>query len=99
MAPFSCAHSDCESLDSRHAGGVDAQRQFEVGRGHGGEILGDGLLGIGIVVAAELGVDGGDLIARNAAASAKQHVLLGVGRAGKSGGRFLAAREDSSVPR
>jgi hypothetical protein len=68
------------------AGGLGLESHVKIGGGNGGEILGDILLRIGIVPAAQLGVDGGGLIRGHAGAAAKCHVLLSMGRPGKPGG-------------
>ncbi len=78
-------------IDAAQAGGLRLQGHIQVGGGNGGEVLGDILLGVGIVPAAQLGVDGGGLIGGHAGAAAKGHVFFGVGRAGKAGRGFVSA--------
>ena len=78
-------------VDAVHAGGLRLQGDVEVGGGHGGKVLRDVLLRIGVVLAAKLGIDGGGLVGRHAGAAAKRHVLLGVGHAGETIGRLIAA--------
>ena len=51
----------------------------------------DGMLRVGVVIAAERGGNGGELIGGQTRAAAKHHVLGGVRRAGKFGGRFVGA--------
>ena len=46
---------------------------------------------VGVVIAAERGGNGGELIGGQTGAAAKHHVLGRVRRAGKSGGRFVRA--------
>ena len=76
-----------------HAGRVHSQRDFQVLRRHGDEILGDVLLRIGIGGAAQLRIDGGDLIPGQARAPAERHVLLRMRRSGEARGRFVAANQ------
>ena len=78
-------------IDAAQAGGLRLQGHVQVGGGNGGEVLGDILLGVGIVPAAQLGVDGGGLIRGHAGAAAKGHVFLGVGRAWEAGRRLISA--------
>ncbi len=67
------------------------ESNIKIRGGYGGEILGDVLLRIGIIPAAELGIDGGGLVGGHARAAAKCHVLLGMGGAREAGGRLIAA--------
>ena len=67
------------------------ERNVQVRGGNGGEVLGDVLLRVGIVPAAQLGVDGGGLIRGHAGAAAKGHVFFGVGRSREAGRRLIPA--------
>jgi hypothetical protein len=67
------------------------QGDVEIGRGYGGEVLGDVLLRVRVVAAAELRVDRRGLIGGHAGAAAKGHVLFCVRRAGEAGRGFVAA--------
>ena len=91
MAPRSSAHCSVGVLDILHARGIHAQGDLQILGRHGDEILGYILLRIGVLVAAQLRINGGDLVGAQARAAAERHVLLGVGHAGKTGGRFVAA--------
>ena len=77
-----------------HAGkavSLGLQSDVEVGRRDRGEVLRDDLLGVGIVVAAQLRVDRGGLVGGHAGASAERHVLFSVGHAGEPVRRLVAA--------
>ena len=74
-----------------HPCGLDAQRDFQIFGGRGEKILRDGLLRVGVVVAAERGGNRGELVGAQTGAAAKHHVLGGVRGAGKTGGRFIGA--------
>ena len=74
-----------------HPRGFDAQGDFQIFRRRGEKILRDGLLRVGVVIAAERGGNGGKLVGGQTRAAAKHHVFGGVRRAGKSGGRFVGA--------
>ena len=76
-----------------HACRIHPQRHFEILRGYRDEVLRDGLLRIGVDRAAELRIDGGDLIGAQPRASAKRHMLLRVSHSGETGRRIMAARE------
>ena len=91
MAPRSCAHSGCESSIPRRQAACASQRHVQIGCGHGGEVLRDVLLRVGVVLAAQLRVDGGGLIGGHARAAAESHVLLRMRHAGKSRRRLVAA--------
>ncbi len=78
-------------INAAHAGGLGLEGDVEIGGGQRGVVLGDVLLGIRIVVAAQLRVDGSGLIGGHAAASAEGHVLLGVRHSGETVRRFIAA--------
>ena len=74
-----------------HPSGFDAQGHVQIFRGRGEEILRDGLLGVGIVVAAHRGGRGGELVGGQAGAAAKHHVLHRVRAAGKFRRTFVGA--------
>jgi len=81
-------------VDAAKARGLRLQRNIKVRCWDGRIVLGDVLLGVRIVFAAELRVDGGRLIGAHPRASAKSHVFLGVGHAWKAGGGFISANEE-----
>ena len=81
-------------VDSAQAGGLRLERHVEVGCGNRGEVLGDVLLGVRVVLAAELGVDGRGLVGGHAGAAAEGHVFLGVGHAGEAVRGLIAADEE-----
>jgi hypothetical protein len=86
-------------IDATQAGCLGLQCYVEVGGGHGGEVLGDILLGVGIVAATQLGVDGGCLIGGHAGAAAEGHVFLSVSRAGEAGRGFVSTNFEVQLHR
>ncbi len=80
-------------FDILHTGRIEAQRQFQILSGHGDEVLRDVLLRIGVGTSAQLGIDRGNLIAREPFAAAEGHVFLSMGGAGKACGSVLAANQ------
>ena len=81
-------------LRARQAGGVHVEYDIQILGRQRGEILGDRLLGVGVVVTAELRVDRRNLRAGQIRAATKQHVLLGMGHTRESGRSFVAADQN-----
>ncbi len=86
-------------LDVPQACRLGLERHLEIRRRNGGEILSDGLLRVGVVIAAELRVNGGGLIGVHAGAAAKCHVLLCVRHPRKARRRLLAAHQEIQFDR
>lgn len=77
------------SDEAGHAVDFNVQGQFQILSGRGEKILGDGLLGVRVEIAAEHGGDIRELIAGKSGAAAKHHVFGGMGGAGKAWRRFV----------
>ena len=69
------------------------QREVDVLRRNGREVLGDVLLRIGVARASELRVNRRCLRSADSVTSAKGHVLLRMGHSGESLRRFIGARD------
>ena len=80
-------------VDAVQAGRLRFERHVQVGRWHGGKVLGNVLLRVGVVFASQLRINRRRLIGRHARAAAKGHVLLRVGHARKSRRRLVAAHQ------
>ena len=74
-----------------HPRGFEVQRHVKILGGRGEKILRDGLLRVGVVVAAHRGGRGGNLVGGQTGTAAKHHVFGGVRGAGKIGGTFVRA--------
>ena len=79
--------------------GLGLQRDIQICRRHGGEILGDVLLRVGVVLAAQFGIHGGRLIGAHSGAAAKRHVLLGMRHAREIRPASRCRRPENSSPR
>ena len=74
-----------------HPRRLDAECDFQIFGGRGEKILCDGLLRVGVVVAAKRGGNRRKLVGAQTGAAAKHHVLGRVRGAGKPSGRFIRA--------
>jgi hypothetical protein len=67
------------------------QSDVQIRGWNGGEVLRNGLLGVGVSKSTELSVDRRGLVGGESGASTECHVFLGVSHAGKSRRRFVTA--------
>jgi hypothetical protein len=75
------------------------ERNIEIRSRNRGKILRNVLLRVGVVPAPELRIDGRRLVGRQTRASAKRHVLLGMGHPRKSGWGECCQQEGLSLER
>ncbi len=80
-------------VDFAHPQGFDIQSDIEILGGNRIEILGEAFPCVGIEASTQCAANICQLIRRKARASPKHHMLLGVGRAGKSGRRFIRSSQ------
>ena len=78
-----------------YAGGFNAQSDVQIFDRHGEKILGDGMLGVGIVIPAQCRCDGGQLVGGQTRAATEHHVLHGVRRAGEFSWNIRPNRRDN----
>ena len=81
-------------VNPMHASGLDLESNVKIRCWNRGKILGNVLLRIGVVLAPELRINGRRLVCRQPCASAKRHVLLRMGHAGKPWRRLIAAHQE-----
>ena len=77
--------------DVAHAGGFDAQGHFQILGRRGEEILREGLLGVGVKIAAQTGGDVGQLVGGKTGSAPEHHVLRRVSHAREIGRAFVRA--------
>ena len=81
-------------VNSMQVSGLHLDSNVKIRCRNSNKILGDVLLRIGVVLAPELRINGRCLICRQTCTSAKRHVLLRMGHAGKPWRRLIAAHQE-----